>query len=74
MAQVKFENVDCSTSSLIINKSNLRLISSSKLGAFLYRLLKENLDKSYEVTSSKFKHFDISDATISKMWTAVLPF
>ena len=34
--------------------------------------LKSNLDKSYEVTTLKYKSFDISYVTISKMWTRVL--
>ena len=28
---------------------------------------KSNLDKHYEFTNSKYKHFDISHATLSKM-------
>ena len=52
--------------------STFQLINGPKNGTPLYRCFKSNLDKSYEVTQSKYQHFHISHVTISKMWTARL--
>ena len=65
--------MDCSISSLILDKFDFRLINDPKKGTLLYLRFKSNLSKSYEVTSSKYYHFDIGHVTISKMWTVVPP-
>ena len=51
--------------------STIQLINGPKNGTPLYRWFKLNLDKSYEVTQSKYLYFHISHVIISKMWTAV---
>ena len=53
--------------------STFWLINDPKKRTPLYRWLKSNLDKSYELTYSNYENFDISQVTISKMWIPVLP-
>ena len=53
--------------------STFLLIKNPQKRTPLYRWFKSNLDKNYEVTSSKYQYFDISHVKISKMWTAVHP-
>ena len=58
--------MECSTSSLIFDKFDFLTNKHPTKGTILYQWFKSNLGKSYEVTSSKFLHFDISHVTIPK--------
>ena len=46
-------------------------MNGSKIKTPRNRLSKLKLDKSYDVTSSKYQCFDISLVTISKVWNEV---
>ena len=61
------KHVECSTSSLIFDKFDFLTNKHPTKGTILYQWFKSNLSISYEVTSSKFLHFDISHVTIPKL-------
>ena len=53
--------------------STFRLINDPKKGTLLHQWFKSNLGKSYEVSSSKYWHLDISHVTTSNMWNVIHP-
>ena len=65
--------MDCNTFGSIFAIFDLSANKQYKKRTTLYQWFKSNLDKSYEITSSKYRPFDVSHVTLLKMWTAVLP-